>query len=1059
MKLPLLFLSALTAAALARAAALTPTPGDDAEREKLRFFENEIRPIFVNRCIECHGEKKQKGGLRLDHLDRILKGGTTGPALVVGDPAKSLLVSAIHYRDEDLQMPPKEQLPPREIALLEKWIALGAPWPATGGTRIAVDQYGFTAEDRLYWFFQPLSHPQLPTLPAPAASWARSDLDRFVAAKHAEFALTPAPEADRAEFVRRLYFDLHGLPPTPAQVNAFVADSSPRAYENLVDALLASPRYGERWAQHWLDLVRYAESDGYRADAYRPGAWPYRDWVINSLNADKPYDQFVREQLAGDELAPDDPAVFVATSYLRNPVYEWNQRDVRGQADLIVTDLTDNAGEVFLGLSVGCARCHDHKFDPILQKDYFALRAFFEPVLWRSDLKLATREEQARFEEKQSAWLAATADIRRQMEDLVGAERTRLIKRAHDRFTDEIQAMMDKPAATRAPGEHVLATIAERQLAYEIEHFEPQKSLKTSDAKKRYASLEVELKKFDSLKPTPLPAAFVATDAGPAAPVTKMKSRKAGDREVAPGFMTLIDPNAPTISPLPHSTGRRSALASWITRPDNQLATRVIVNRIWQYHFGRGLAATPNDLGHLGDRPTHPELLDWLARRFVAGGWSMKKLHRDIVLSATYRQTARRAPDATALRVDPTNKYLWRFTPRRLDAEQARDAMLAATGELDLTVGGAPQEANTSLRRSIYTIKRRNNPNEFLRSLDAPAGFASIADRQITSTPLQALLFLNGDWPLARARKLGAQATAVDTAWLAVLGRSPTTDEKKIATDFLAQRASDPGRPTDDQPSAPLTGEQLGLTAGRFRANTAHERILVRNAPREGDNFTVEAVVTLDSIDAGAAVRTIVSRWNGDKSSPDSHGWALGVTGKKSAHKPLNLIVQLIGEDENMNTTYEVVPSGLTLKLSQPYHLVAKISCADGNITFLVRDLTTPTAAPRVAIIKHSIVGKLGAGTASPVIGGIFRRTPNQFDGQIDALRVAPGLLADDMLSADPARWPNTGALAWDARRAPAAGYEWQAGSATTESADPFVRAMSDLCHVLLNSNEFLYLH
>ena len=1057
---------ALTRAALA-ATAPAPAAMDDAERAKLRFFENEIRPVLVNRCYECHGEKKQKGSLRLDHMDHILKGGSTGPALVPGKPAESLLITAIHYKDEDLQMPPKEQLPPKEVALLEKWIELGAPWPAGEGTRSNVDQYGFTPEDRQYWFFQPLTDPKPPALPAATAQWARGGIDRFIAAKHAEFGLTPAPEADRAEFARRLYFDLHGLPPTPMQLNAFVADNSPQAYERLVDELLASPRYGERWAQHWLDLVRYAESDGYRADAYRPGAWPYRDYVIKSLNADKPYDQFVREQLAGDELAPGNPEVLVATSYLRNPVYEWNQRDVRGQADLIVTDLTDNAGEVFLGLSFGCARCHDHKFDPILQKDYFALRAFFEPVLWRSDLKLATREEQARHAEKLAAWETATAEIRREMEELVGAARTRLVKIAHDRFTADLQSMMDKPVAERAPLEHVLASIAERQLTYEVERFEPQKALKAPDAKKRYAELEVALKKFDSLKPAPLPEAFVATDVGSAAPVTKMKSRKGGEREVTPAFMTLIDPAAPAIKPLPGSTGRRTALAQWITRPDNQLATRVIVNRVWHYHFGRGLAATPNDLGHLGDRPTHPELIDWLARRFVAGGWSLKSLHRDIVLSATYRQTARHPADARAALVDPANKYLWRFTPRRLDAEQARDAMLAATGELDFTLGGPSLEANSTARRSIYTIKRRNNPNEFLRSLDAPPGFTSIADRSITSTPLQALLFLNGDWPLARARQLGAQSTSVDTVWQSTLGRAPTAEEKQLATAYIDQRTAGPGRPISDKPDLSLSAASTSPAAVstartdlvRFHENTPHERILVRHAPREGDDFTVEAVVTVDSVDAGASVRVIASRWAGDRSSPDSHGWALGVTGKKSAYKPLNVIMQLVGEDENMNTTYEVVASGLPLTVGTRYHIVARVSCSDGNVAFQVRDLTQPDAAPRTATQKHAIIGKLGTGSSLPAIGGLARRSPNQFDGQIEALRVAPGLLADDMLSADPARWPATGALAWAARRPLPVGFEWQAGVSNAESSDPFVRAMTDLAHVLLNSNEFLYLH
>ena len=1027
----------------------------DDERTKLHFFENEIRPLLAKRCFECHGEKKQKAGLRLDQISAILAGGDGGPALVPGKPGDSMLIKAISYRDEDLQMPPKEELPAEEKALLEQWVALGAPWPAGAVPVAHRDEQGFSAEQRAYWTFQPLTSP---TPPAVAGHrWVRGEIDRFIAAKHAELNLTPAPEAGPEELLRRLTFDLHGLPPTRAQLAAFVGDRRPDAYERLVDDLLASPRYGERWAQHWLDLVRYADSDGYRGDFIRPAAWRYRDWVIQSFNADKPYDRFVREQLAGDELDPENPEVLMGTAYLRNGIYEWNQRDVRGQATLITDDITANAGEVFLGLSFQCARCHDHKFDPILQKDYFALRAFFEGVLWPSQLKLATPEERAQHAEKQAVWEAATADVRAQIEGLIGPERDRLVRKAHERFTDDLQAMMEKPVKERDPLEHVLATIAERQLDYEVDRYEPQKALKTPEAKARFATLQAALKKFDPLKPAPLPEAFVATDAGRRAPPTIMKGRRGGEREVAPGFLTLVAPEAPQITPLENSSGRRTALAAWITRPDNALATRTIVNRVWQYHFGRGIAATPNDLGKLGEKPTHPELLDWLARRFVAQGWSFKRLHREMLLSATYRQTAHVPVSEAAALVDPTNRYLWRFSPRRLDAEQVRDAMLAASGELDLTPGGAPQDANLTPRRTIYTLKRRNNPNELLRSLDAPAGFSSIADRQTTSTPLQALLFSNGDWPLQRARRLGADAEGADAVWQAVLGRAPSADETRRAADFLAQRL-DAARPGADRGEAQLTADNVA-EAGRFRENSPRERLLIRNAPREGDDFTLEAVVRLESLDAGGAVRVIASRWNGERLSLDSHGWSLGVTGKKSSLKPGSLIVQLVGEDDNMNTAYEPVGSGLTVALGSTHHVAARISCTEGTVSFFVRDLGQPESAPRTATVKHGIVGKLGAGLATPVLGGLFRRGPHQFDGRVDAVRISPGLLAEGELAAEPARWPALGAMIWDARRPLPAGYEWQAGVSSAESPDPRVRAMTDLAHVLLNSNEFLHLH
>ncbi len=1043
----------LSSAGLA-ATSLAPT-GEDA-RAKLQFFEQEIRPLLAQHCFECHGDKKQKGGLRLDHASDILVGGHTGPALVPGKPDDSLLIQAVRRTEEDFAMPPDDPLPAEAVAKLEQWIAMGAPWPEGVATRAKAetDAHGFTAEQRRHWVFQPLSDPRPPEVTGAATGWVAGEIDRFVAAKHAEFGLSPSPAASREELARRLTFDLHGLPPTQEQLAALVADASPHAYERFVDELLASPRYGERWAQHWLDLVRYGESDGYRADHVRRHAWPYRDYVIRSLNADKPYDQFVREQLAGDELAPGQPEVLIATSYLRNPVYEWNQRDVRGQAELILNDITDNAGEVFLGLSMGCARCHDHKFDPILQQDYYALRAFFQPVVWRSDLWLATAEEQAAHARQQADWETATAAIRAEMDALAAPALERNVKRAHDRFTADLQAMMSKPAAKRAPEEHVLATLAERQLLAERERFDPIKALKSEAEKARYRELDAKLKAFDSLKPKPLLPAFVATDAGPKAPPTMLKTRQ-GERAVAPAFLTLLGAETPAIELRTHSTGRRTALAAWITRPENPLSTRAIVNRVWHYHFGRGLAGTPNDLGHLGERPTHPELLDWLARRFVAGGWSLKRLHREILLSATYRQTARAAVSERAALVDPANKYLWRFPPRRLDAEQARDAMLAASGELDVKGGGPPQDAALSSRRSVYTLKKRNNQNELLRSLDAPAGFTSIADRQSTATPLQALLFLNGDWTLARARKLAQRETSSAGIWRAVLGREPSPEEQREAEEFVARRIAATPASAMAEPTATDSGPPGPDT---FREESPQERLLVRGAPKEGDEFTAEAIVTLASADAGPAYRTIVSRWTGEQNSLESHGWSLGVAGAKSAFGSRALVLQLVGEDDNMNTAYEAVDSGLRLEPGVPYHVAADVSCAERRVVFHVRPLRDPIAPWQTARVRHAIIGKLGDGQAAPVIGGLHRRGPHQFDGRIAAARVSFGAVAAEALSSDPAAWSG-GAFVWRAGESESRRFEWSGGLGTGDSPDPQVRARADLAHVLLNSNEFLYLH
>jgi Protein of unknown function (DUF1553)/Protein of unknown function (DUF1549)/Planctomycete cytochrome C len=1038
-KIPLLFALFLGSSALAAE--------EEAQRAASVFFEKEVRPILANRCYECHGEKKQKGGLRVDALGYLKTGGDTGPALVPGKPEQSPLIEAIRYQKEDFQMPPKQKLPDAEVAVLEKWVKLGAPWPVQAHETVVVTEGGFTEEQRKFWCFQPLANPALPPL---TGIWAHNGIDRFIAQKHAELGLTPAPEADTREFARRATMGLHGLPPSREQIEALERDHSPARYERFIDSLLASPHYGERWAQHWLDLARYAESDGYNADEFRTAAWPYRDWVIKSLNEDKPYDQFVREQLAGDEIAPEKPEVLVATGYLRNPVYEWNQADVRGQWDLILTDITDTTGELFLGLSFGCARCHNHKFDPILQKDYFRLRAFFAPIQWRDDLTLGTPEQQAATAKQQSEWEAATVNVRAAMDELVGPILKGRVNTALKRFNDELQTMVRKEPGEREPMERQLVNLCERQLRRARKQLDPLKSLKTDEAKGKYASLVEELKKFDTLKPVALMEAFVATDVGPVAPPTTFKTRK-GETEVAPGFLTLLEPGEPEIPSVGGSTGRRTALANWITRPDNQLATRVIVNRVWQFHFGRGLVASSSDFGKLGEKPSHPELLDWLARRFVSEGWSLKKLHKEIMLSATYGQTARREPSPAALQADPSNRFLWRFNPRRLDAEQVRDAMLVASGELNLKEGGAPEDGNGT-RRSIYTIKKRNNQNEILRSLDAPSGFASTAERQSTTTPTQALLLLNGEWPLSRARKLSGKVRSIEEAWEAALGRPPSERERETADAFLAKRLGVSDRRV---PVVAASGDVPGL----FRENTEHERLLDQTGVWEGDEFTVEAVVSLDSVDSGAAVRTVASRWSGGKDSLEAYGWSLGVTGEKSRFKPRNLIVQLVGEDENANTGYEVVASNLRVELGHRLHVAATVSCAEHTVTFFLRDLDQPGTPVQKVVVPHVIRAKLGFGASSVVVGGLNKRSPaHQWDGQIEALRIAAGGLPDTELSGDAGKWA-AGLIQWKSGQGPGLFWAWSGDGKMPEAADAYRQALNDLCQVLLNSNEFLYLH
>jgi hypothetical protein len=786
------------------------SPGDEPRGEvraaREQFFEKSVRPLLVENCYSCHSAKKQKGGLRLDSLEAILKGGESGPALVPGKPAESLLVEAINY--DGLEMPPTGKLPPEKVALLSRWVTLGAPWPARDRNAAhATTASGATSarssvlDGPPLWSFQPLRQPAVPELSSSEfAAWASNPLDRFILKGLLDHGLTPAPEADRTTLIRRVTFDLTGLPPSPDEIDAFLADDRPDAYERLVDRLLTSPRYGQRWARHWLDLVRYADSDGYRQDAYRPGAWRYRDYVAHSLNADKPYDRFLTEQLAGDELDPNDPELRVATGYLRLGTYEYNQRDVRGQWADILNDITDVTGEVFLGLGIGCARCHDHKFDPILQKDYYRLQAFFTPLLPRDDLTAATPAECLESQSKRATWEKAAAGILRQLDAIAQPYRAKGTASATAKFPDEIKAVLAKPDADRTPLERQIGALAYRQITYE--HEQVPAVLKGAD-KARWAELQKELRRFDALKPIDRGPVLAATDVGPVAPPTLIP----GDRKEAPiepGFLSALDPAPARIerSPAaPLSTGRRLALARWLSRPDNPLSTRVIVNRIWQYHFGRGLVGTSGDFGRVGELPSHPELLDWLAREFVARGWQWKPIHRLILTSAAYRQAAQRPRSevAAAGRIDPEDRLLWKQAVRRLDAEEIRDAILAVSGEIDPSIGGPSAEAARS-RRSIETRILRNAHDPLLDAFDAPDGTGTTSRRDTTTTSTQALLLINGGWTLAHARALAARIEHVEPdsaddaqrillAYHLSLGRQPEPDELAEALVFLDRQA------------------------------------------------------------------------------------------------------------------------------------------------------------------------------------------------------------------------------------------------------------------------------
>lgn len=754
----------------------------DAEGE--RFFELEIRPLLATRCQKCHGPETQKGKLRLDSRAALLAGGESGPALEPGKPAESLLVDAVRHGARE--MPPDGKLKDDEIASLERWIARGAPWPGSADAPPLVSgARSISDDDRRWWAFQPVRRPPLPeSVDAPGAN----EVDRFIAARLAAEHLSPSAAAEKRTLIRRATFDLHGLPPSAEEVAAFEADDSPEAYRRLVDRLLESPRYGERWARHWLDLVRYAESDGYKQDDYRPTAWRYRDYVIDALNADKPYDRFIVEQLAGDEIAPEDPQAIVATGYLQLGIYEYNQRDVPTQWNAILNEMTDVTADVFLGQGLQCARCHDHKFDPLLQKDYFRLRAYFAAYTPLLAAPVATPEQKAVYSAQLAAWEAKTAELRRELAELERPAREAVANDAIKKFPDDMRAMLEKPAAERTPLEQQLYDLAYRQVTLETDKIDYAKKLK-DEALARWQEVRKQLAALDNEKPQPLPVTLAGTDIGAIAPPTHIPG-KPNAGAIEPGPLSVLDP-APATIPTPditsRTTGRRRALAEWIASANNPLTARVMVNRVWQYHFGCGLVGTSSDFGHLGEMPSHPELLDYLASEFIDSGWRLKHLHRLIMNSAAYKRSSQTTPEGTTH--DPANRLVWRQSVRRLDAEQIRDSILAATDELDLTSGGPSADAKQP-RRTIYTKVYRNHRDALLDAFDVPDGIASTPERNATTTPLQSLLMINSPWMLERSRALSAKVVGssdlAEALYRRLYARSPSAEEREAIAKFLS---------------------------------------------------------------------------------------------------------------------------------------------------------------------------------------------------------------------------------------------------------------------------------
>ena len=722
--------------------------------------------LLEQRCFGCHGPNLAQSGLRLNSREAILQGGSRGSAMIAGNAPGSRLVQAVK-RTGELSMPPGPKLPDTEIATLEKWIAAGAPWPQN---MTSLSSAGVSSAGKDWWAFQ---KPMRPAVPASKDPWVRTPIDAFVARKLSEEKLKPAPEADRRTLIRRAYLDLHGLPPTAEEIDKFVHDPAPDAYEKLIDKLLDSPRYGEKWGRHWLDLARYGDTSGFEQDPYALYAWRYRDYVIDSFNDDKPYDRFIKEQIAGDELYPDDPSAMTGTGFYtvgpnRDMLYK--VEDINRVETLI--DWVDTTGSVFLGLSVGCARCHDHKFDPIPQRDYYALQAIFQPA-----------EKTRVFLQYDPARGYDLAEVGRQV---------KLYE-----IGDQLSALLQ--GGGRGGGLNV----------------------KPEDAPKLQALEQQLVQMYRNYKPGPFAPGI--HDVGRETPTRSWLPGHNGrpPEAVPPAFLSALGGGSVPEPPVDAtSTGNRKALANWIATPENPLTARVMVNRIWQFHFGQGLMATPSDFGHRGGTPSNPELLDWLATEFMDKGWSVKQLTRTIMLSSVYRQSSQVSKEAVER--DAGNLYLSHFNRRRLEPEEIRDTMLQSSGALNLKMGGrpvVPEVAREELyglsgngmwvptvditehtRRSVYMLARRTFRPAMFETFDAPEGIQSCSRRTESNTAPQSLTLLNGQWTVQEAKRLAdklAGATSdselIEKTWLAVYARAPRPEDVTSARTFLERQTAELG--------------------------------------------------------------------------------------------------------------------------------------------------------------------------------------------------------------------------------------------------------------------------
>jgi len=809
-------------------------------------FEKDIRPILKAHCFDCHGEgEKLNGGLDLRLRRLMLKGGDDGPAVVPGKPDRSLLFTKVHSGE----MPKRDKKLSREqVALIKQWIAAGAKTARPEPAELAKGS-NITEEERAFWSFQPIRKPPGPT--TKPKDRARTPVDAFLVSAMTKHKLSFSPDAEKVTLLRRASFDLTGLPPTPAEVEAFLADTAPDAYERLIDRLLDSPHYGERWGRHWLDVAGYADSDGYSdADPVRAYAYKYRDYVIRSFNADKPFDQFITEQLAGDELAraaqADAPAaladaqkleLLIATGFLRmgadgtaTPALA-DPDAVRNQ---VVADTIKIVSTSLLGLSVGCAQCHDHRYDPIPQTDYYRLRAVIEPAYdwknWRTPdqrlISLYTEADRKKAAEVEAEAKKLADDKEAKQKQYIEEALTKHLEKFEPPLREQLRAAYDTPADQRtAEQKKLLADNPSVNINAGVLY---QYNQKAADELK---AMDAKIADVRTNKP---PEDFISVVTEPAdkLPVTYRFHRgdpKQPKEAIPPGGLTVLAPPGQSLE-LPGkdsnlaTSGRRLAFAHWLTSSTNPLVARVLVNRVWLQHFGRGLVGTPADFGTMGERPSHPELLDWLAGDFVEHGWQLKRLHKVIMTSTVYRQSSSR--NSRGQQRDPENRLYWRKPVQRLDAEIVRDAILSTSGVLNEKMFGPPVPVRPDVhgqivvgldkttgdnkmpvevpldgeefRRGVYVQVRRSRPLAMLHAFDAPVMEVNCERRQASTVATQSLMLMNSQFMLDLAARFAQRlqtesgddrAGQVSRAWQLAFSRSPTEPELSDALAFLSRQA------------------------------------------------------------------------------------------------------------------------------------------------------------------------------------------------------------------------------------------------------------------------------